>query len=59
MRERAASRKGMVGSTFWLPETLHRRVALAALEDRKAVAVVIREALRLWLAERRKTRKRP
>lgn len=58
-RERAKSREGMIGSTFWLAEGLHQKVARAALDDRKAIAVVVREALRLWLAERRKRRKRP
>lgn len=46
----------MVGTTLWLPRTLHRRVAIAAMDDGKAVAVAVREALRLWLAARRKRR---
>ena len=56
-RDRADSREGMVGSTYWLPRSLQRQIKIAAMDDGKAVAVVLREALKLWLRERARTRR--
>jgi hypothetical protein len=52
-KRRADSREGMVVTTVALPADVHRRLAIAALEDGAASAELIRVAVREWL-ERRK-----
>jgi predicted transcriptional regulator len=54
-KRRAESREGMVVTTVALPLVLHRRLAIAALEDNAASAALIREAIEEWL-DRRKRR---
>ena len=57
----AKTRAGMKSVNAWLPEKLHRALALARVEDGTAINQAIREAVELWLrrrkAERRKQRK--
>jgi hypothetical protein len=48
----------MIVSTMALPEELHRRLAVAALEDRIAMTEVVRRALGDWLDRRDKARAR-
>lgn len=57
MKLRAKSRAGMTVSTYALPAPMHRRVALAALEDQKTINVIVREALVLWLKTRQEQRR--
>jgi metal-responsive CopG/Arc/MetJ family transcriptional regulator len=56
-KRRAESREGMVVTTVALPPELHRRLAVAALEEGAASAELIRDAIREWL-DRRKRGKR-
>jgi predicted HicB family RNase H-like nuclease len=53
----AASRERMRTVNVWLPEELHRALALARVEDNIAMNEAIREAVKMWLA-RRSARKR-
>jgi predicted transcriptional regulator len=56
-KRRAESRKGMVVTTVALEEDLHRRLAIAALDDKAAITELAREAVREWL-DRREVRNR-
>ena len=57
-RIRAATRKGMIVTTVALPEDLHRRLALAGLEERIVLTELVRLALVDWLDRRdRQSRK--
>jgi len=51
-KRRAVSRKGMIVTTLALPPELHKRLAVAALEEGAASAELIREAIREWLDRR-------
>jgi hypothetical protein len=53
----ASSRRGMVVTTVALDPELHRRLALAALEEHAAVVELIRDAIRDYLARRPARRK--
>jgi hypothetical protein len=53
-KRRAESREGMVVTTVALPPDVHRRLAIAAIEDGAASAELIREAIVEWLERRRK-----
>jgi predicted HicB family RNase H-like nuclease len=46
----------MVVTTIALEESLHRRLALAAVEERAALTELVREAVREWLERRDRTR---
>lgn len=48
-KRRAETRKGMVVTTVALPEELHRRLVVAALEERAASAELIRQGVREYL----------
>jgi hypothetical protein len=48
----------MVVTTIALDTELHRRLAVAALDDRAAMTVLIRQAVEEWL-ERRERKKKP
>ena len=56
-KRRAESREGMIVTTIALPPELHKRLAIAAIEDGAAGAELIREAIKEWL-DRRKRSKR-
>jgi Ribbon-helix-helix protein, copG family len=56
-KRRATTREGMVVTTIALPPDLHKRLAIAAIEDGAASAELIREAVAEWL-DRRKRGKR-
>ncbi len=56
-KKRADSREGMVVTTVALEQELHRRVAIAAVEDNAAITELIRQAIREWL-DRRERRRR-
>lgn len=57
VKRRAESREGMILTTVALPPDLHRRLALAALEENAAAAELIREAVREYLSRREKKAK--
>ncbi len=46
----------MVVTTVAMPPELHKRLAIAALEERAASAELIREAIREWLDRRKRKR---
>jgi hypothetical protein len=52
-RKRAETREGMRVTTMALPEDLHRKLAIAALEDNTVMTELVRQAVTEWL-ERRK-----
>lgn len=51
-KKRAASREGMVVTSVALDEELHRRLAVAAVEERAALTELVRQAVREWLERR-------
>jgi hypothetical protein len=53
-KRRAESREGMIVTTLALPPDLHKRLAVAALEEGAASAELIREAITEWLARRKR-----
>jgi hypothetical protein len=57
-KRRAESREGMVITTVALPPDLHRRLAIAALEERAAIAELIRDSVTYYLAERDRMRRK-
>jgi Arc/MetJ-type ribon-helix-helix transcriptional regulator len=46
----------MVVTTIALPEALHKRLAIAAIEDGTVMTEVVRAAVREWLDRRDKAR---
>ena len=56
-KRRAESRKGMIQMSVAFTPELHRRLAIAALEDRAAIVEIIRDAVSQYL-ERRDSRGR-
>jgi hypothetical protein len=52
-RRRAASRERMRMVSVALPVELHRQIALVALDTRIAMNEIIRDAIKLWLAQRK------
>ena len=56
-KKRADSREGMVVTTVALEGELHRRLAIAAVEDNAAMTELIRQAIREWLDRRERRRK--
>ena len=57
LKKRADSRVDMVVTTVALDRELHRRLAIAAVEDNAAMTELIRQAIREWL-DRRERRRR-
>jgi predicted transcriptional regulator len=55
-KRRAESREGMIVTTIALPPELHRKLAIAAIEDGAASAELIREAVTEWLDRRKRRR---
>jgi predicted transcriptional regulator len=53
-KRRAESREGMIVTTIALSPDLHKRLAIAAIEDGAASAELIREAVQEWLARRKR-----
>jgi len=56
-KRRADSREGMVVTTVALERELHRRLAIAAVEDNAAMTELIRQAIREWLDRRERQRR--
>ena len=52
MKRRADTRQGMIVTTIALAPELHRRLAIAAVEDRAAITELVRAALAEWLDRR-------
>ena len=46
----------MVVTTIAMEESLHQRLALAAVEERAALTELVREAIREWLDRRDRAR---
>ncbi len=57
-KRRAESREEMVVTTVALDRALHRRLAIAAVEDNAAITEVVRQAVREWLDRREKQKRR-
>jgi predicted transcriptional regulator len=57
-KRRAESREGMIITTVALPPDLHRRLAIAALDENAAIAEVIREAVRHYVDAHEKRARR-
>lgn len=55
---RAKTREGMVVTTVALDVDLHRRLAIAAVEDGAALTELVRQAVGQWLDRRTQRRKR-
>lgn len=56
-KKRAESREGMVVTSVAFHPGLHRRLAIAAVEDNAAINELVREAVRQWLDRRDQARK--
>jgi hypothetical protein len=56
-KQRASSRSGMVVTSLALDRALHQRLAIAAIEDNAAFAVLVREAIVAYLDQREPRRK--
>jgi predicted DNA-binding ribbon-helix-helix protein len=57
-KKRAATREGMVVTTIALDNELHEALERVSFEDKVALTELVRQAVRAWLAGRRKVRKR-
>lgn len=53
-RKRAESREGMRVTTVALPADQHRKLALAALEERTVMTELVRQAVTEWLERHEK-----
>jgi hypothetical protein len=58
VKKRAESRAGMIVTTIAMEPDLHRRLAVASLEENAAITEIIRQAAREWLDRREQKRKR-
>lgn len=56
-RVRAESREGMRVTTVALEEDMHRRLAIAAIEESTVMTELVRRALGEWLDRRSRKRK--
>lgn len=56
-RRRAESREGMRVTTIALPDEMHRRLAIEAIESRTVLTQLVREAISEWLDRRERKRK--
>lgn len=56
-RVRAESREGMRVTTVALEEGMHRRLAIAAIEDSTVMTELVRRALSEWLDRRGRKRR--
>jgi predicted HicB family RNase H-like nuclease len=52
-KRRGPGREGMVVLTVPLEPTVHKRLAIAALEENASITRLIQDAVRDWLARRR------
>ncbi len=58
VKKRAQTRKDMVVMTVALEQTVHRRLAIAGLDENATMAELIRQAVREWLDRRHRGRRR-
>jgi predicted transcriptional regulator len=58
-KRRAESREGMVVTSVALPPDLHRRLAIAALDEHAAINELVRTAIREYLERREAQGRRP
>jgi len=52
MKKRAESRDDMVVTTVALRRDVHRRLAIAAIEENAAITELVRQAVEGWLGRR-------
>jgi hypothetical protein len=55
-KRRAESRDGWIVTTVALEPEMHRRLSLAAVEERAALTELVRDAVGAWLAARSRRR---
>lgn len=48
----AATREGMVSVNVWMPEAMHRKLAMLRVTEGVAMGEAIREAVREWFKHR-------
>ena len=58
-RIRAESRDGMRVTTIALRDDMHRKLAIAAIEESTVMTEIVRRALAEWLDRRGRKRKEP
>lgn len=58
-RVRAESREGMRVTTVALDAAMHRRIAIAAIEESTVMTEIVRQALSEWLDRRARKRREP
>lgn len=58
-RVRAESREGMRVTTVALQEDMHRRLAIAAIEESTVMTEIVRRAVGEWLDRRGRKRRGP
>jgi hypothetical protein len=51
-RKQAESRAGMIVTTIALRRDVHRRLSIAAIDDRTVMTELVRQAVDEWLARR-------
>jgi hypothetical protein len=56
-RIRAKSREGMKVTTWAAPASLHRRLAVAAVEESTVMSEIVRQAVKEWLDRRNRKRR--
>ena len=56
-RKRAESREGMRVTTIALPDEMHRRLAIEAIESRTVLTELVRQAISEWLERRERKSK--
>jgi len=56
MKRRAESREGMVVLSIGLPKDLHRKLAIAGLNENASMNELVRDAIQEWLARRESKR---
>lgn len=57
-KRRAEKREGMVVTTIALPQDLHKRLAIASIEEGAAMTELLRDVVREYLDKRERTRKK-
>ncbi|MBI4584014.1 MAG: hypothetical protein HY717_08330 [Planctomycetes bacterium] len=57
-KQKAESRDGYIGINVSLPPDLHRKLAIASIEDQIAMVEILRRASIEWLKNRERERKK-
>ena len=56
-KKRAESREGMIVTTVAFEASLHRRLAIAGIEENAALTEIVRQAVEEWLQRRQAGKK--